>query len=243
VDEDKWQSDKESSLQGADVYAILRSIGATFLHHANSVSTSCTFLEQGALLSRDFVESQHLIQTPQGSDEIDKKYQIWHCVFVDHVDIHDRGGRRKGPNQYGPVLFVQGLDILLTLPPGANVFVTKSNPIHWYDNQPVTERWFQSAQELAGSIRFGDFDKMLVIQVPSEKIEFPNHRVQVVVDNPQRQLSSGEDAYTYAVQRLTAAAAVGHTGITIQQRECRDGCLCVEKYRGYTPGQIDFWFK
>jgi hypothetical protein len=37
-------------MQGADVYGVLKPMGATLLHHANSVTTSTTFLEQGGLV-------------------------------------------------------------------------------------------------------------------------------------------------------------------------------------------------
>ena len=35
-----------------EVYDVLIKIGARTLHHANTITTSCTFLESGALLSR-----------------------------------------------------------------------------------------------------------------------------------------------------------------------------------------------
>jgi hypothetical protein len=47
-------------VEGSDIYGILKRIGATHLHHANSVITSCTFLEQGGLLGRGFVEDHGL---------------------------------------------------------------------------------------------------------------------------------------------------------------------------------------
>lgn len=61
----------------ADVYHVLDGIGARVLHHANTASTSCTFLEHGALLSRGCVEGRGLSQTAQASDAIDKKFGIW----------------------------------------------------------------------------------------------------------------------------------------------------------------------
>jgi hypothetical protein len=229
-------------MKGTEVFDVLKDIGATLLHHANSVTTSNTFLEQGGLASRGFVEDHGLKQTPQSSDEIDKKYGIWDRIFVDHVDIHDRGGRRKGPNQYGPVLFRFDLDILHGLPAATEVLVTKTNPVHWYDNQADSDRWFETAEELAKSIRFGDFDKMLVIKTPSGKLDFPNDRAQIILDDPRRQVSSGEDAYTHAEKRLKVAATVGQVKAYIERRECQVGCICIEKYATYKPERIDFWF-
>jgi len=230
-------------VKGNEVCDILKHIGATRLHHANSVTTSCTFLEQGALLSRGFVEDRGFRQTAQpSSDEIDKRYGIWHDVFLDHVDIHDRGGRKKGPNKYGPVLFVFDLDILLTLPSGSEVRVTKSNPIHWYDKQPDVNRWFQTPEELAKVIGFGDFDKMLVIRTPSGRLDFPERHARIILDDPQRQMSSGENAYDHATNRLTTAGAVGKVEISIERRVCQGGCVCVQKYAGYSPPGIDTFF-
>src|SRR5437879_6502931 len=102
-------------MKGSDVYGVLKEVGATHLYHANSITTSCTFLEQGGLMSRGLVEGRGLEQTKQLSDRIDKKYGIWHSIFLDHIDIHHRA---NGLNLYGPVLFVLDLEILLGLPEG-----------------------------------------------------------------------------------------------------------------------------
>lgn len=226
-----------------EVFDLLTGIQATHLHHANSVTTSCTFLEQGGLASRGFVQSRGLMQTSQSSDDIDKKYNIWHCVFVDHVDIHYRAGRVKGPNQYGPVLFILDLDVLLGLPAGSKVFVTKNNPIHWRDYEPDSARWFQNQVELAANLNYGDFDKMLVIQTPSGKLDFPNRSALIKLDNPQRTVSSGQDAYTYAEDRLKKAAMTGLIRVSIIPHTCRSDCTCVQKYAGWNPGTIDSFFK
>jgi hypothetical protein len=226
-------------MQGADVYCVLKDIGATHLHHANSVTTSCTFLEHGGLASRGFVEDHGLKQTPQSSDGIDKKFGIWHRIFLDHVDIHDRAGRKKGPNQYGPVLFVLDLDVLRGLPKGTEVSVTKKNPIHWHDHEPACERYYQTAEELAANIGFGDFDKMLVIETPSGKVDFPSLWTRIILDDPKRQVSSGQDAYAYAEARLKKAVAVSEVKAYVERRQCQRSCICIQKYRAK---KMDFWF-
>ena len=133
-------------MQGTDVYGVLKQIGTTNLYHANSVTTSCTFLQQGGLVSRGFVEDRGLNQTPQFSDEGDKKNSIWHRIFLDHVDIHDRAGER---NRYGPVMFQFNLSILLRLATGTEILVTKKNPIRWNESDPDSKRWLRSKDELA----------------------------------------------------------------------------------------------
>jgi len=230
-------------MEGTEVFGVLKGIRATHVHHANSVTTSCTFLEKGGLASRGFVQDHGLKQTPQpSSDEIDQKYDIWHRVFVDHVDIHDRAGQKKGPNHYGPVLFVLDLDVLLHLPADSEVLVTKKNPVHWQDGEPDGARWFRSAEELAKNIKFGNFDKMLVIQTPSGMLDFPGRSACIILDDPQRKVSSGQDAYTYAEARLKKAAKAGGVQVSVARRTCRDGCTCVEKYATWNAKAFDLCF-
>jgi hypothetical protein len=231
-------------MKGPEVYGVLKKIGAEHLHHANSVITSCTFLEQGGLLSRKFVEDHGLTQTAQpSSDEIDKKFGIWDRIFVDHIDIHARVRRMVGLNYYGPVLFQLDLDVLLGLPANTEVCVTKKNPTNWQKDEPDSERWFQSAEELAKNIRLGDFGKMLVIRTPSEKLDFPKGQAQIILDDPQRDLSSAEKAYTHAENRLKAAAAIGGVKLSIHRRACPNDCVCVQKYAKYNAKKIDFYFE
>jgi hypothetical protein len=230
-------------MQGLDIYAVLKRIGATHLHHANSVITSCTFLEQAGLLSRGFVEQNNLAQTSQPmSDEIDKRYNIWDCIFLDHVDIHARAGRKKAPNHYGPALFVFHIDILLGLPPSTEVFVTKMNPIYWRDDQLDSDRWFQSPQELVSEFRYGDFDKMLVIHTPTGKLDFPSRLAHIMLDDPKRQVTSGNAAYAHAESRLKTAAATGGVTVTIERRECQSDCICVKNYAKYPPHKMESFF-
>jgi hypothetical protein len=229
-------------VQGTGLHSILKQAGATHLHHANSVITSHTFLEQGGLLSRGSIEDHGLKQSQQPSDQLDRKYGIWHRIFLPHLDIHDRAGQEKGPNPYGPALFVLDLDVLLRLPMSAEVRVTRKSPAYWYDTEPDSGRWFQSTEDLAKSIRPGDLDKMLAIQTPSGKLNFPDRRARIILDDPQRKLPSGEDAYTHAASRLQAAAAAGHVDVSIERRKCRSGCICGEKYAAWSAPVVDFYF-
>lgn len=229
-------------MQGSELYRILKHLGVTHLHHANSVIASRTFLQQGALLSRGFVESHRLKQSAQPSDELDKKYGIWQSIFLPHFDLHERQGKTKGPNSYGPALFVLDLDVLLQLPPGTNIRVTRRSPIYWYDTEPDSGRWFQSAEELAKSIGFDDLDKMLAIQTPSGKLDFPNRRVRIILDDPQRHMSSGENAYTQAERQLKTAAANGQVVVSIERRKCQIGCICASKYGAWSAPVVDFYF-
>lgn len=193
-------------------------------------------------MSRGFAEEHGLKQTPQSSDDIDKEFNVWHSIFLDHVDIHDRSGPKKGPNQYGPVLFVFRLDILLHLPADTRVHVTKKNPLRWRGNDLDSDRWFQSATELAKRIKFGDFDKMLVIDTPSEKLDLPDQCARIILDDPKRNVSSGENAYAHAENRLKEAAAVDRVKLRVERRNCPSDCVCIAEYATLTPQEIDFYF-
>lgn len=221
-----------------EAYDVLKAKRATHLHHANTVLTSCTFLENGGLLSRGFVATHRLKQTPQTSDAIDKKYGIWDDVFLDHVDIHYRGGRSRGPNYYGPVLFVLDLDVLLELPAGSVVRVTRKNPANWSDDETDAQHWYATAADLEKDISFGDYDKMLVIRTPNGRIDFPRKGVQIKLDDPVRKMNSGADAYEHAKTRLMAAAKVGRVKAVIDKHECQTGCVCEAKYKSYQAS----WF-
>src|SRR5262249_31053012 len=141
-------------MNGRDVYRVLQAKGVYTLHHANSVTTSCTFLRIGGLASRGYVEDSHLAQTPQYSDDADKRLGLWYHVFTDGVDIHARGSIR---NNYGPVLFMLPLTILQQLPPGTDVLVTRKNPARWQSGESAADRYFTSPQEFDDGYNYGDF--------------------------------------------------------------------------------------
>lgn len=229
-------------MNGKEVYEAFKSIGAKQLHHANTVTTSCSFLQLGGLGSRQFVEASGLPQTSQESDDIDKKFGLWNCIFVDHVDIHNRGGRAKGPNQYGPVLFVFDLELLLELPAKSRVRVTKKNPWYFKSGETAKDHWFQSPDEVVANVKFGNFEKMVVIETPSGLLEFPNKRVRITLDAPDRALPSGIDARASADAKLRKSAKKGGVSITIDPANCRSSCICREVYAGYSQRDFDKLF-
>ncbi len=56
---------KPYDLPSAEIIEILKGKGLLNLYHANTVLTSNTFMENGHLLSREYVEANALLQTPQ----------------------------------------------------------------------------------------------------------------------------------------------------------------------------------
>lgn len=70
-----------NSLDSKLLFSLLSAKGVKFLHHANTVKTSLTFIKAKSLLSRAYVEKNSLDQTEQYTDTKDKKFDIWDSVF------------------------------------------------------------------------------------------------------------------------------------------------------------------
>lgn len=214
-------------MRGQDVYEALIEKGIRELHHANSVTTSCTFLELGGLASRGCVSTRGLQQTPQSSDALDQGFGIWDDIFVDTVDIHQRA---RQVNWYGPVLFVVNVDILNALPVGSEVFVTKKNPTNWINGEAQEARYFSSLEELHAFLQRGTFGQMVTIRTAGGLLPFPTRSTMVMVDDPAWQRSDRVGSVAYTENRLRTAAAAGNTNLVINRRVCRDGCKCRETY-------------
>ena len=135
-------------LDPIEVLDLLKEKNIDFLFHANTVATACTFIEQGGLLSRGAVEDSGLLQTPQMSDELDKKYNVWNDIFFDSIDLHKKFKRQ---NYYGPVLFKFDVNILAS-PNMPELWITRDNPTRWNYKQTDSDRYFQSLEELEESL-------------------------------------------------------------------------------------------
>ena len=210
-------------VNGTEVYNILRDKGVTLLHHANTVTTSCTFLRIGGLASRGYVEDHDLPQTPQYSDDADKRLGIWYDVFLDGVDIHERA---RVPNDYGPVLFMLPTTILIDLPPGTDVLVTRTNPVHWGDGGTPGDRYFMSPQQLREEYTYGDFGKHVILRIKGGFLQFPGSPLGIQLDDPGRKLPNGTSAYTRAARLLKSSAEEGGLLVNISKRQCAFGCRC-----------------
>jgi hypothetical protein len=207
-------------------HALLEEKGISNLYHANTVLTACQFLKAGALLSRGNLERRKYRQTPQSSDPIDKKYNIWFDVFTDFVDIHHRGGML---NIYGPVLFVIDTSILSKSSTG-RVWITKKNPTKW-SGLTDQKRWFQSIGEATDGMVYGDFDQMLVFRHCGGELPFEGFVTKIILDDPEFPLGGGIDVYSMAYGALLLAMEEGGQEVAIEKRRCRIGCSCKTSYR------------
>jgi len=213
-------------LDTAAVYRALLEKGIDSLHHANTLQTSCLFLQQGRLLSRGSVEDRGLIQTLQHSDDLDKRYAIWHDVFLDSVDIHERA---KARNLYGPVLFRFRLELLLDKQI-RTIWITKKNPTKWRDNDRVEDRYFTSVDEFAEKYLKGDFDTMFVLRHTGGSLRLSPYLKDIVLDAPT--VSMGEiDLYSHSAGALCLSAWQGGlTELKIVKRKCSGYCKCAAEY-------------
>jgi hypothetical protein len=161
----------------------LKSHGVEQLYHANTVRTSCTFLREGALLSRGTLDERGLDQTDQYTDKDDIKYGLWYDIFLDTIDIHEELNRR---NQYGPVLFVFDVGILSEewLQP---VWVTKENPANWNSSKSYSDRYYHSNElNKYDPVGSGCFGNHIVLRSVGGVLRLKPHLNRIILDDPDK---------------------------------------------------------
>lgn len=214
-------------IPSAHVFEVLSDKGVTQLHHANSVATACQFIRSKALLSRGSVDRLGLTQTPQKTDEADRRYSIWFDVFLDSVDIHKRANRA---NAYGPVLFVFDLKIINKNGTG-RIWVTKCNPTKWAGKLDK-DRWFQGQDDLAENFVKGQFDQMIVLRHCGGELPFGKHLKEIVLDDPQLQTDDDIDFYSMAIGALRVSMQDAGISVPIKRRVCAEECACKDYWEG-----------
>lgn len=229
---------KHYELSAKSLYYILERKKVEYLYHANTVATSITFINNDALMSRKFVEEHGLGQTPQASDELDKKYDVWDHVFVDGLDLHNKYNRN---NSYGPVLFRLKLAILLS-PAITGVYITRNNPLYWKDSMPLEQRYYSNIEEfeqdyLTGKMKV-DARIMITIRSPDRRIKLKGWLDSVILDKPTRLILLPNSARiavgNYAFEKIKEAMqqnGLGHIPLTIRHDgESLFKCWCVVNY-------------
>ncbi|PLK43032.1 hypothetical protein [Emticicia sp. TH156] len=146
-------------LNNKELYEFFREKGITFLYHANTVSTTMTYLEQRGLLSRGLVEKKGFYQTPQTSDNDDKVVGVWDDIFLDTTNLHGKFPRQ---NFYGPVLFCFNIEFLLK--EDYEIWITKNNPWYWINTPNLSDnlKYFQNVSELRVKWEKYEQQKMMV---------------------------------------------------------------------------------
>lgn len=214
-------------MTGEEIFRFLKAREVEYLYHANTVATSRTFLQNGGLLSRGYIDSRGLIQTVQASDEDDKKLGIWNDIFFDTVDIHDHmglAGASPGICFYGPVLFKFKIDVVMDSNVVQRLAITRTNPVKWLENG-VREDYFLTLAELEGGFGLNDFGQHVMIRNQIHPLGF-NWLEEIIVDNPFRDFN-GKSGIDMVLEELKKVAP---PGVEIRQRECRARCQCKETY-------------
>lgn len=210
-------------MEAKTIKELLISKNVNHLYHANSVLTSLTYINNGGLMSRSFVENSKLIQTSQMSDESDKRFDVYDDIFFDSVDLHSR---MNDINYYGPVLFVYSVDVLDDIC-SHDVLITRENPIYWNDTISDEEKYFTTLPDLRNEFEKGNFCQHITIRHINEKIGFDKLE-KIILDYP------GNDKTTYfekAKYEIENALKNNHIDIAIETRNCSNDCKCKEKYK------------
>lgn len=173
----------EYKLSPKEIYQVLKNKGIEYLHHANTVATSTTFIENRALLSRHYVEINNFYQTPQDSGNEDKRYNVWDSIFLDGEDLHKRYNQA---NRYGPILFKLKLE-MLNSPTIPGIYVTK-NPWYWKTHTKPEEKFYKSTEDVNRDYLTGkkvDARIMFTIRSPGTEIKLNKFLHSIEIDIPQ----------------------------------------------------------
>lgn len=218
-----------------EVKSILLRKSVANLYHVNTVVTALTFINNGGLLSRGLVKSMGLIQTPQGTDEIDERLGVYYDVFFDSVDIHSR---IKNVNSYGPVTFVYKISVLDAMEE-SEVKVTKQNPKYWNDHMSESEKYFETATDLEHGFQLGTFAQEITLCNSKNAISFDCLK-EIILENPE---ISNTSYFDKAQREINDALVQNKITAPLVIRECPRDCKCKEKYRSSKEGYTYHRFK
>lgn len=218
-------------LDNTKLHKLFQDKGVLDLNHANTITTSITFIEERGLLSRGGIENRSLLQTAQSSDGIDKDYNVWNDIFLDSTDLHTYFNRQ---NHYGPVLFKFSTDFLIH--EDFEIWITKDNPINWRKTMTHEQKYFSSVKELAE--KWDSYQrqrKMLTIKNEMRPILF-KYLTSIVIDDPQVDIVFKDDTpkirlFKEAVTGLKNAIGEDtrlRNKLTI--RTCNSSCYCKKNY-------------
>ena len=217
-----------------ELYQFLLQKGIKYLYHANTVTTACTFIEQGGLLSRGSVQRRGLKQTSQSSDALDKRYNVWDDIFLDVFDLHGYFPRQ---NLYGPVCFKLKIELLLD-PNLPAVGITNDNPQYWYtddDNINYVRTVKQYADEFERNYEENTIQqKMLTIRSNDYLLPFKDYLIQIILDDPGKK-AIYDAAYNTLV---TALEKRDIDKSVLTKRQCGN-CFCKKNYGEYEKERLD----
>lgn len=211
-------------LDNKELFDLLSRKGILYLYHANTVTTSKTFIEQNGLLSRGAVELKNLRQTVQSTDSKDKVFDVWNDIFLDTADLHIYFSRQ---NYYGPVLFKISTQFLNDT--DEHIWITKDNPKYWNSDMTIKDKYFENVEELESNWeKYETQRKMITIKNASNPMLF-DYLEEVIVDNP-RVKYSGIIFHEQTVKSLKQSLLLNPViKDKFKTRECRN-CFCKSNY-------------
>ena len=229
----------EFDIDKNDLYEILSKKGINNLFHANTISTSITFLNEKNLLSRKYVEDNNLFQTPQYTDNKDKRYGIWDDIFLDAIDIHTEFRR---PNNYGPFLFSFDLDILKS-DLVKTIRITKVNPSKW-DKYPLeNDRYYSDLNQFDDNYRKGnklkDVGSMFILKDINGKLPLLPYSNRFILDNPNLVVNYNNekkvlaDILTEKIDSILLANNFGDVTKELRHKHNFFNCTCWPKYNSF----------
>lgn len=207
-----------------ELYNYLKENGIAYLYHANTVTTSLTFIKNNALLSREYIEKNNLKQTDQESDEKDKYYNIYDNIFLDTCDFHSEELGYSRENKYGPVLFEFNLEILLD-PEIKFINITKSNPTNW--NNGNKEDFLLELTEYKGS-QIKSYNKMLIITVENSRIDLKKHLNSIYLDKDV--IVKGKN-YSEEGKKILDSKLKENGFKECKNHICKSKCFCLTNYK------------
>lgn len=227
---------EDFALRSKDIYGILKQKKVEFLYHANTVGTSITFIENRALLSRHYIETNSLHQTDQKSDKEDKEFDVWDHTFLDGADLHRK---YSCANKYGPVLFKLKLE-LLTSPSLSQIYVTKSNPWYWKKSTKLEDKFYSNSEDIKSDYLTGtklDSQIMFTFRKPTTEIKLNKYLKSIELDKPKLLVNSGngskKNVGDYAQEALITTLksnGLGHIPISVRHNGKIAFCRCVANY-------------
>lgn len=208
---------------------ILAYKGIEYLYHVNTVVTSLTYINNGGLFSRGSVEDAGLLQTPQESDNLDKKFDVFYDIFFDSVDIHERA---KKTNHYGVVTFEFSIDVLDELD-DCDILITKDNPIRWESAEDYENNYFTNETDLYDYFFKGNFAQHITIRKPHRQISFC-HLKNIIIETPY---DMENETFNNAVKSIeNALIDNGYNPDLLVLRQCSSDCRCNDEYKNNHPG-------
>lgn len=222
-------------MNALDVKKVLLENDVEYLYHVNTVVTSLSYMNNGGLFSRGAATNLSLPQTAQTSDDTDIELGVFFDVFFDSCDIHSRA---KRINDYGPVTFVFGIDVLDDYK-NYDIKITKSNPIYWTNDMSEEEKYFCSVEDLKENFRYGNFAQEITICCIEEAVNFKN-LIKIIIENPKIENTKYFDN---ACKSINDALLHNHIDIPFIVRECSNNCTCKERYNSVKEGYVYHRFK